>query len=268
MYGFNGKEMDNEVKGNGNSYDFGARIYDPRIGRWLSVDPYERLYVPISPYTFALNNPIKLVDADGNVVVDDKGNPVTITVTKNEDGSYSATFGFVEGTDQQTIDNFNLNGGRLVSTLIQVPTGREMVDKAVSSQDDIHIIISPENKLKTETKDGKTSTKGKLGGTKLTFIKSDFSTGEVVKVGLEVTVYEGSINKATELNGVRDYTENNLTQDQKLARTGAHELEHATNPVDVQANIENRELTKSEHQVARGKGNQVAKEFGEKNKKK
>jgi len=34
-YGFNGKEKDDEVKGNGNSYDFGARIYDPRIGRWL-----------------------------------------------------------------------------------------------------------------------------------------------------------------------------------------------------------------------------------------
>ena len=32
-YGFNGKEMDNELKGEGNSYDFGARMYDPRIGR-------------------------------------------------------------------------------------------------------------------------------------------------------------------------------------------------------------------------------------------
>lgn len=38
-YGFNGKENDNEVKGTGNSVDFGARIYDPRIGRWLTTDP-------------------------------------------------------------------------------------------------------------------------------------------------------------------------------------------------------------------------------------
>ena len=38
-YGFNGKENDNEVKGNGNSLDFGARIYDPRLGRWMSPDP-------------------------------------------------------------------------------------------------------------------------------------------------------------------------------------------------------------------------------------
>ena len=38
-YGFNGMEMDNEVKGTGNHIDFGARGYDSRIGRWLSVDP-------------------------------------------------------------------------------------------------------------------------------------------------------------------------------------------------------------------------------------
>ncbi|MBS7566743.1 hypothetical protein KHS38_20225 [Mucilaginibacter sp. Bleaf8] len=37
-YGFNGKENDNEVKGTGNSINFGERMYDPRIGKWLSVD--------------------------------------------------------------------------------------------------------------------------------------------------------------------------------------------------------------------------------------
>jgi RHS repeat-associated protein len=38
-YGFNGKENDNEVKDAGNQLDFGLRIYDPRVGRWLSLDP-------------------------------------------------------------------------------------------------------------------------------------------------------------------------------------------------------------------------------------
>jgi RHS repeat-associated protein len=38
-YGFNGKENDNEVKGEGNQQDYGMRIYDPRLGRFLSVDP-------------------------------------------------------------------------------------------------------------------------------------------------------------------------------------------------------------------------------------
>jgi RHS repeat-associated protein len=38
-FGFNGKEKDDEIKGAGNAVDFGARIYDGRLGRWLNVDP-------------------------------------------------------------------------------------------------------------------------------------------------------------------------------------------------------------------------------------
>ena len=67
-YGFNGKENDRDVKGEGNSYDFGARIYDPRIGRWLSSDPAYREYPGYSPYNFGLNNPIINLDNDGKRV--------------------------------------------------------------------------------------------------------------------------------------------------------------------------------------------------------
>jgi RHS repeat-associated protein len=67
-YGFNGKEKDNEVKGDGNQIDYGGRIYDPRIGRWLSVDPKWQQYAEWSPYNFALDNPIRLTDADGQGV--------------------------------------------------------------------------------------------------------------------------------------------------------------------------------------------------------
>ncbi|MEX2485349.1 MAG: hypothetical protein WED10_12335, partial [Brumimicrobium sp.] len=43
-YGFGGMEKDDEIKGEGNSLDFSARTYDPRIGRWLSVDPKSAKY--------------------------------------------------------------------------------------------------------------------------------------------------------------------------------------------------------------------------------
>jgi RHS repeat-associated protein len=68
-YGFNGKEKDDEVKGGGNSYDFGVRIYDPRLGRWLSIDPMARQYSELSPYNFCADNPIMYIDPDGQVIV-------------------------------------------------------------------------------------------------------------------------------------------------------------------------------------------------------
>jgi RHS repeat-associated protein len=64
-YGFNGKENDSEVKGTGNEQDYGARIYDPRIGRFLSVDPLKNKYAFLTPYQFASNTPIQAIDLDG-----------------------------------------------------------------------------------------------------------------------------------------------------------------------------------------------------------
>ena len=64
-YGFNGKEKDNEVKGEGNQQDYGMRIYDPRAGRFLSVDPLTHSYPWYTPYQFSGNSPIANIDLDG-----------------------------------------------------------------------------------------------------------------------------------------------------------------------------------------------------------
>ena len=58
--------MDNEIKGVGNYISYPERGYDPRLGRWLKPDVYAPLLAPYSPYSFALNSPIILVDEDGN----------------------------------------------------------------------------------------------------------------------------------------------------------------------------------------------------------
>jgi RHS repeat-associated protein len=68
LYGFNGKE--NEDYGNRNSYDFGARIFDSRISRWLSVDPLASKFPNETPYSFAACNPIRLIDQDGQAPTD------------------------------------------------------------------------------------------------------------------------------------------------------------------------------------------------------
>lgn len=72
-YGFNGKENDNDVKGEGNQQDYGMRIYDPRLGRFLSVDPIANQYPELTPYQFASNTPIYAIDLDG---LEACGNPI------------------------------------------------------------------------------------------------------------------------------------------------------------------------------------------------
>jgi RHS repeat-associated protein len=68
-YGFNGKEKDAEMYGSdGSSYDFGARMYDARVGRWLSCDPLEDNYPSLTTYNFSANSPIFLYDPDGRII--------------------------------------------------------------------------------------------------------------------------------------------------------------------------------------------------------
>jgi RHS repeat-associated protein len=62
---FNGKELDNETYGEGNAYDYGARIYSSRLGRFLTVDPLSQLYTWQTPYAYIRNNPIVFVDING-----------------------------------------------------------------------------------------------------------------------------------------------------------------------------------------------------------
>jgi RHS repeat-associated protein len=65
-YGFNGQEKDDEVKGSvGIHYDFKFRMYDPRLGRFFSIDPLTAQYPMHSPYQFAANNPIRYFDLEG-----------------------------------------------------------------------------------------------------------------------------------------------------------------------------------------------------------
>ena len=72
-FGFNGKEVDSEGMGGGSStYDYGFRIYNAQLGKFLSVDPLTASYPWYTPYQFAGNMPINANDLDGlepNVVI-------------------------------------------------------------------------------------------------------------------------------------------------------------------------------------------------------
>ncbi len=64
-YGWNGHEKDEEFTGSQSHYNFGARIYDGRIGRFLSIDPLSPEYPMWSPYQYAANSPISTIDIYG-----------------------------------------------------------------------------------------------------------------------------------------------------------------------------------------------------------
>ncbi|WP_255156276.1 RHS repeat-associated core domain-containing protein [Ferruginibacter sp. HRS2-29] len=102
-YGFNGKENDNDVKGEGNQQDYGMRIYDPRIGKFLSVDPFTIKYPFYSPYQFSGNDVIRCVDLDG-------GEPISKV------GEWDTQTAFLSGTiynfvyDKITHTMFSLQG--------------------------------------------------------------------------------------------------------------------------------------------------------------
>jgi RHS repeat-associated protein len=103
-YGFNGKENDNDLNGDGNLQDYGMRMYDPRVGKFLSIDPLAEQYPFYSPYQFASNNPIAAIDLDGLeavVVVTGK----TMELRSNKRGPYFMYQ--VNIYENMTLDQYN-----------------------------------------------------------------------------------------------------------------------------------------------------------------
>lgn len=121
-YGFNGKENDNEVKGAGNSLDFGARIYDSRLGRWLSTDPLVAKYPFASPYNFVLNNPINAIDPDGRDI---------IFLTRNADESVKEQFKYRNGNFyHENGKRYNPGKEAISKTMFQVLTAYRIIESS------------------------------------------------------------------------------------------------------------------------------------------
>lgn len=162
-YGYTGKENDLETKGTGNSYDFGNRQYDPRLGRWLSLDPLKAMYPSISPYCYAGNTPIAAKDPDGRLIIFVNGytdgpgflgcKPYA-AYWKNDnekgDGEFvdraSDHFG---GDKNYTFENGNNTAGSSAATrqkagYLQVMNNtkvyKEMIDKALANGEEIHFV--------------------------------------------------------------------------------------------------------------------------------
>ena len=91
QYKYNGKEYQDEL--NLNLYDYGARNYDPALGRWMNIDPLAEKYFWTSPYNYVNNSPIASFDPDGMDVyfVNDKGEFTLALREKGKDRLYATT---------------------------------------------------------------------------------------------------------------------------------------------------------------------------------
>ena len=118
-YKFNGKELDQET----GLYYYGARYMNPRTSLWYGVDPLAEKYQLTGSYVYCSDNPVKIIDIDGNdelyinnygkiiKFVDNKSNNIVI-VDPNGGKKYfsdfdisSGVFGWSNGANRQIIAN-------------------------------------------------------------------------------------------------------------------------------------------------------------------
>ena len=136
-FGFNGEYKVYDVKGSGVQYDYGFRIYDSRIAKFLSVDPLTASYPWNSPYAFAKNGVLRCIDLDGldKVALSGASLPSQYWLPVPGSGGYQNTPGHTSYTPNQ--DKFFMEQGARLEKAYgyhthQVFSGKDIVDKLVS----------------------------------------------------------------------------------------------------------------------------------------
>ena len=209
LFTFSAKEKDQET---GFSY-FGSRYYSSDLSIWLSVDPMASKYPSLSPYVYCANNPIKLVDPNGEEIVGTDGKAVSY----NYDDKGNVVWSTNASDDTKRIGN----------AMLQTEAGKEQLDFLISgTKTKITMKISADNRgsVMGEMIPGK-STKNKDGSIEL--------------MSATIMIYEGSIinyldkDNTKNDNMISDCTnmgmlvrETNPTIDQFIGAEACHEAEH------------------------------------------
>ncbi|NOU17302.1 MAG: hypothetical protein HOO91_07080 [Bacteroidales bacterium] len=218
-YLYNGKELQDISLGGVELgwVDYGARFYDPQIGRWMSIDPLAEKYISITPYNYVGNNPIVYFDPDGRIKVDSKGNVVftptgnPVEVSHPSGSTATVQQGYVYADDGTKIESFkNLTGDKGWDTDChgvtfangQVWINNDQVDKILNG--DGYVAVN-----KSDTKEGdKVVYRDGEGNAEHSVTVVDKENGAITvegQGGLETENHKDNVDKAWDKNSKQTY---------------------------------------------------------------
>ena len=126
-YKYNGKELDR--KSGLDWYDYGARMYDAALGRFMKTDRFSEKYVSLSPYQYGANNPVNNIDVNGdNVYVSGefsggrKFNDIAVGEFDSPQEFLNSPYNSYGASDDMSINTYGFSEGYMI------PTSKEQDD--------------------------------------------------------------------------------------------------------------------------------------------